>query len=40
MATLRGDLELLRRIALDAHLLPTASPDDGATDRPEFTYQP
>lgn len=39
--TLRGDLELLRRIAvLDAHLLPTTGPDDGATDRPDFTYQP
>jgi len=39
--TLRGDLELLRRIAaLDTHLLPVASPDDGAAARSDFTYQP
>ena len=39
--TLRGDLELLRRIAaLDAHLLPAAGPDDGSTTRVDFTYQP
>lgn len=39
--TMRGDLELLRRIAtLDAHLLAAAGPDDGATAPLDFTYRP
>jgi len=39
--TMRGDLELLRGIAaLDAHLLPAASAEDGVAAPLDFTYRP
>jgi hypothetical protein len=39
--TLRGDMELLRRIAaLDARLLPALSPGDGVAAPPDFMYRP